>query len=446
MAFFLFLLVNATLFIRPAEIIPELYGAKIYEALIITCFLFALPEILNHFSSVPPDAQPISLCVLGILVAVPLPYVLSGDLDEAWRTTFHFFKIGIYFVLLVSLVNSRARIQVFLSCLLVFCTAMTSVTVLQYFGFIELPTLLAALPELEINQSTGEQIIHRRMQGSGIFWDPNEFGVMLATAVPITLAQLSNRRGGVSRFLWLGPLALFLAGIYLTKSRGAFLALCAGLGTLMVLRYGWKKAILFGCFALPPLLLLGGRSTEISATTGTGQSRIQIWSDWMMDFRYYPLFGKGMGLGKEGEDYAKLAKEGVEVGKVAHNSFLHAFAEIGLFGGSFFLGAYFVAGQSVFRLRRQKTYHLDQSMAHLQPYLLGMIVAYTVGMLSLSVCFVVPTFMILGLATAYPRICPTYPPVPLVRFDGKLIGQIALLSIGYLAFMYAFIRVFIRWG
>ena len=37
LGFFLFLLVNAALFVRPAEVVPALVGWNIYEVLILAC-------------------------------------------------------------------------------------------------------------------------------------------------------------------------------------------------------------------------------------------------------------------------------------------------------------------------------------------------------------------------------------------------------------------------
>ena len=67
--------------------------------------------------------------------------------------------------------------------------------------------------------------------------------------------------------------------------------------------------------------------TSISADEGTGQARIQLWSDGLMFFQQSPLFGIGM------ENYRQFSRH------VAHNSFIHCFAELGLLGGTLFLGA-----------------------------------------------------------------------------------------------------------
>ena len=45
MAFFLFILVNAALFIRPAEIVQSWQGLEIYFYLILACAVAALPDV-----------------------------------------------------------------------------------------------------------------------------------------------------------------------------------------------------------------------------------------------------------------------------------------------------------------------------------------------------------------------------------------------------------------
>ena len=43
LGFVFFLLVNAVLFIRPAELVPSLEDLPVYELLIVTCLLLSLP-------------------------------------------------------------------------------------------------------------------------------------------------------------------------------------------------------------------------------------------------------------------------------------------------------------------------------------------------------------------------------------------------------------------
>jgi hypothetical protein len=70
MGFFLFLLVNATLFIRPAEIIPELLDLPIYNVLILSCFGVSFPAVVRRLRARALAEEPLSMCVVGLLVVV----------------------------------------------------------------------------------------------------------------------------------------------------------------------------------------------------------------------------------------------------------------------------------------------------------------------------------------------------------------------------------------
>src|SRR6185437_16580760 len=48
--FILFLLVNAVLFIRPSEFIPDIKGLELYYYLIVPCLLLSFPVLLQQFS------------------------------------------------------------------------------------------------------------------------------------------------------------------------------------------------------------------------------------------------------------------------------------------------------------------------------------------------------------------------------------------------------------
>ena len=72
LAFLLFLLTTATLFLRPAELFIWLEGAPIYEALILGTFVLSFQSFLAHFRQFMLARQPITLCVLGVFAAIAL--------------------------------------------------------------------------------------------------------------------------------------------------------------------------------------------------------------------------------------------------------------------------------------------------------------------------------------------------------------------------------------
>jgi O-antigen ligase len=440
MGFFLFLLVTAALFVRPGEISAEWYGWPIYQYLILACFAVSIPSVFNQLLARRLSDQPITVCVVCLLPLVVLSHLGQAKAEDAAAHGFAYFKVLVYYLLLVSLVTTPARLQIFLYWLIGCCTVLTLVTVLQFHGAIELPTVKARVQDMDVDQATNEEVEFDRMQGSGIFQDPNDLCLMLAACVPLCLFSLTDRRFGPLSAVWLGPLALFLYAISLTHSRGGLLALLAGLAAILHKRLGGRKALLAGLVLLPLVLVFfAGRQTNFSTGSGTSQSRIQLWREWLDEFRTAPHVGVGAFVAKEDEAETKTYQEGIK--HVAHNAYLQSFADMGVLGGFFFVGVFYFAVWSVGRLGTRNTVIVDPQLRRAQPFVLGTIVAYAVGMIALSLCYVVPTYLMLGLAHAYGQMTAVWPPPPPARFGGRVALRLALISVAFLALTYVAVRV-----
>jgi hypothetical protein len=440
MAFFLFILVNAALFIRPAEIVPALLGWEIYFYLILLCLLVATPEVIRYLTGQSLDKQPVTLCVFGVLLLIPLPYVLAGDLPEAWRTGFHFAKVCVYFLLFVSVITTPMRLRTLLGCILGFCAALTLLVVLRYHDIVQLETVRALDDTMQ--GQYGSTIRFKRLQGTGIFQDPNELCVLLAAMLPLALYFVIASRNLFVRTVSAGLLPLFGYAVFLTGSRGGFLAFASGLAILSWMRLGWQKTVLVGLVGAPMLLFaFGGRQTQISTSEGTAQTRVELWRDWLMTFRENPLVGKGMSLPKEGELENRRSDQ--ELKHLAHNSYLQSFADLGFLGGILFVGAFFTALWALYRYRADQCVVLNPELRALQPYLFASIGAYGVGMMSLSICFVIPTYFMLALSVAYTqmtqRVSLAAPP-PL-KMDLALLSRMTAAGLGVLMLLYVFVRV-----
>ena len=196
----------------------------------------------------------------------------------------------------------------------------------------------------------------------------------------------------------------------LTHSRGGFLALLAGLAAFVHLRFGGKKTVLLGLLCLPLLFVVfAGRMTSLSADEGTGQTRIQLWSDGLTIFQHSPLVGIGM------ENYRMFSSH------VAHNSFIHCYAELGLLGGSLFVGAFYFAVKGMYDLRPEAgdtDRDIRPELRRLYPFLMGTLVAYTIGICFLSRGYIVPTYMVLGLAVVFMRLHSKQAAVPMLKWNG----------------------------
>src|SRR4051794_36143467 len=110
MDFAVFLLVNAVLFVRPAEIMPDLEALPIYNIVIVVNLLIAGPAIINYLMVRGVTRCPATFCVLGVLVGVVLSHASHFDFWSARMCGLEFSKIVAYFLLLVATVNTPRRL------------------------------------------------------------------------------------------------------------------------------------------------------------------------------------------------------------------------------------------------------------------------------------------------------------------------------------------------
>ena len=79
MAFFLFLLVNAVLYTRPMEVVPDLQDVPLYNGLILACLACAVPGVLEQFLAGSLRGRPVTVFVLGLQAAAfPNLFFITG--------------------------------------------------------------------------------------------------------------------------------------------------------------------------------------------------------------------------------------------------------------------------------------------------------------------------------------------------------------------------------
>jgi hypothetical protein len=468
MRFFLFILANAMLFLRPSELLPDFGDVELYRYVIAVCLFVSFPAVAQQLFSRSAGMPPITACVLGLLPAVILSHVSNGNMEEAVEQGTEFLKVIIYFVLLLGLVTTITRLRQFLLWLALFSAVLTCIAVIRYHGDTASPPPVpeekpqdepagsgpkkhkkihgTSVAEEVRDPETGELVKVNRMCGTGIFNDPNDLALVLITAIPLCLYWLTDVRYRAFRPLWIGLILLFGYALMLTHSRGGFLALMAGLVVFLQVRFGGKKTLALGMLLLPVLFaVFAGRMTSISTSEGTGQTRIQLWSDGLMYFRDAPAFGIGM------EAYHTVSAH------VAHNSYIHCYAELGLLGGTLFVGAFYFAARGLYSQRPtlgsepavpgfpeppETEPGPDAEVRRLHPYLMAMFVAYAIGIAFLSRSYIVPTYLLLGLAVVYLRLRPVTARPNWCRIP---LAHLAGVSVCFLAVSYTFVRMFVNW-
>jgi hypothetical protein len=482
MDFFLFLLCNAALFLRPGEVVAAWESLPIYQVLVISCAAVALPRLLAQLSPRRLLGDPVTLCVLAFWATgvVATQCTLSSAEAAAFATSFG--KVVLYYLLLIAIVDTPQRLHQLLTWLVVLIFLLSVLTLLQFFGYVQplqvretstvsaqsgagkfrgntaqmnMPELAFKVPEIAgtpegqagterrgpasilqyvRDPETGETVVTARLIATGIFADPNDLCLILTLGTLICLYHLRQR--GASGMLWLVPLGLFLYTLRLTQSRGGLLALMAGLMVLVRCRLGWPRTIALGLALLPALVVLGARQTNFNLgdREDTAQARIHLWAEGMELFRQSPVWGIGA------YTYAD------EVGQVAHNSFVHAFVETGIAGGTFFAGAVFFALWPLERLFGRRATLVHPVLYQLLPFLMAAVGAYALGMLSLSRNYVVPTYLVVGLAAAFLHMVVTNPPAADVKLTRAFFGRLAAVGMVTLFCIYLAVRLLTRYG
>lgn len=413
MDFALFVILNGVLLIRPEELLPDIDGLRLYLIAIALNVFVAAPRLAETLRLKELAARPITVCVLGVWAAGILSQLVRGQIGLAIDFAGEFGKVMLYYLLLVSIIDSSSRLRAFFGWIVAFVVVISTLGLLQHHEVIDIETMRPLERGTNVDPETGERTLIYQLRGTGIYNDPNDLCLILVTGSLCALYRSSSAGGLALRVLWLLPIGLFGYAVMLTQSRGGLLGLLVAAATWAYGRFGWKKGLLICAVLLPGMFFLSsGRQSELSTGSDTAQTRIQVWSEGLVALMRNPLTGIGV------HEYSD------EVGHVAHNSFVHAYVELGLLGGSLFLWTFALSGYGLIRANPD----WNPTLFRLRPFLLAIFVGYTVGIFSLSRAYVQPTYMMLGLAEVYLRMAYPSPP-DWLQVDGVMARRLIAVGI-----------------
>ncbi|HVJ87580.1 MAG TPA: O-antigen ligase family protein [Caulifigura sp.] len=458
MAYFLFLLANAALFVRPAELFPALGNIQVYLYLIIAAIVTGIGGIWNQCRVDTLIQQPINLCMLGFTASIATSHLTNGQLALAGAGVFEMVKVLLYFLMLVSVVNSVPRLRQFLQLTVICSSLMVLLSVIDYHDFVaewsgradlfavrevekdlpdNVPKQLRHVTDLSGETPDGLPVWVFRLRGLGMFHDPNDLASLAAVTAIISLYFLADPKSAGIRYLWLAPLGLMTHAVLMTHSRGGIMAFGVGCMAWLAVKYGGKVAAVIGAMGAAAVPVALGRQGNMEISGGTGQQRIQLWADGLAQLKSMRL---PFGIGE--------SKYGEVAGLAAHNSYIHAYVELGFLGGTMFFGCFLFAAWAFYRLKRDRIELLDPELKRMMPYIAGMLAAWCTGMATLSRCYVPPTYMIVGVAAAYINLAGFHrrKPAPIIALDTLVAQRWVMCSVGMLACCFAFVRMFARFG
>ena len=403
----LLLLSIGTLIFRPADLFQTLANTTIYQMLLLACIACSAPRLIEKVSVVSCRWNAVFSLACLLPASVVLSHLWNGDLYHARTGGLEMLKGLVLFILIVALVDTPERLRIVLLSLTAAVLAITATAVLQYHGVIQTGAAMAVLQSTPAS-TLGAPLL--RLCAIGIFNDPNDFAMLLFIAACGCGYAFAEFRSPPLRLCLLAMIILVAYAMYLTQSRTGLLSAAAGVLVLIGVRFGFRNAalVLLLLVSLIPWLLSARGGLNLTDPQDTFQSRLELWN-WCLDaFRSSPLLGIGEG---------KLVDA---FGSVAHNSYLHAFAELGLLGGIAFTGlvAILLAG-----LAAKPS---DPETAGLRPWFLAILAASACGLLALSRCYAVSTHLVLGMSAASVAIAAArdsrrMPPLDL-RLSARLLG------------------------
>ncbi|MCA9180469.1 MAG: hypothetical protein KDA51_03430, partial [Planctomycetales bacterium] len=224
--FLLLLGTVATLFLRPADLVPALEAWPVYQFLIFCCLLVAARATLRQLKHRSILEQPVLACLLLLLVAVGLSHLSHGFVWGARTSVVEVCKLVALYLLIVALANTPYRLIKLIQWLAISITVVAALALLDRYELLSVAALESIQDRGAVSNHPTE--IVERIRGTGIFQDPNDFGLILVMGLVLSVSFLLRPHAGWLRHLWLAPCCILVGTIALTHSRGAMLSLlCA---------------------------------------------------------------------------------------------------------------------------------------------------------------------------------------------------------------------------
>lgn len=246
----------------------------------------------------------------------------------------------LYFVVVYALVLSTDQVKPTAAVAVLVLAALAGLTVVHEFVLHNQGSLFG-LSRVPLVQEDGALTPRH----AGTSSDVNFWGRLLILFTPMSLSLLAVSRSWRDRVVWAGATVSLMLGVYLTQSRGGFIALFIGLVMWAVLAGGaYRKALLYlpvALIVIVPLTGIGSRlstlTAVVSGSTTTADPSVVTRKRFQLDawhmFLDRPITGHGIGsYGGLFAEYDRLANfyEPVDIVVAAHNFYLEQAADGGV--------------------------------------------------------------------------------------------------------------------
>ena len=442
---------------RPSELIPGADGIRFYMPLIAAALLAAGPRLVHILQVKTLINQPLAAAVFGLVGAVFISHASNGELALSLTSGQMMLQTAVYVLVMITVVTTPERFRTFMLVTILSASVMIIASINSYRGFVDnwstanevdlmeayrddrtrppKDRVLYHVVEFEDIEDINERQAFFRMRGFGIFGDPNDLSTLIVFCGILTLFFLTDKTIGPIRFLWLINLALLIYAQQCTQSRGGLVAAAVAAAVFLLMKFGRQVATAIVVLMVASVPLLAGRVAKISLSEGTAQERIQLWAEGLLQLQSGRILF-GIGEGK----YEEVSWMGLK----AHNSYVHSFVELGVFGGLLFFSCAFFPALAYYRVRSSGHYVRDPTLRRLLPYIPATLAGFCFALCALSRCYTPATYMVFGTSAVYVNLLgyELRPPQPIVRLSRRTLAWCFLYGMSVLVGAFVFVKLF----
>lgn len=314
-------------FIRLQDWWEPLKGIPV-DDIVISFILISLLPSLSRLSNILRLPQ--TKFLLLFLVAAFLSNIANGNMNTAFEYGLIYLKYTLIFLAIAISVDSFPKLKwltLYILLLIVF---------IAFQGIIQAKT----------GTNWAGMSLYRddsRIRWVGIFDGSNTTALAFIVMIPFALEYFFGPWGWHYKLFSSASGCLLLIGLYLTESRGGFLALLMVLLSFVCTKIKGKKGLVLGLMLAVIVLgvALPMSTRGIDDADKSSRGRIHAWGEALEMVRYHnPLFGVGKG---QFTNYTR---------RVAHNAFLQHLGESGFIGAFFWVGIVYTTLKGLVKVLR----------------------------------------------------------------------------------------------
>jgi putative inorganic carbon (hco3(-)) transporter len=426
--FFYLLLYIVILYLRPQEYVPALLNLPIVPISLLWATFFWFVGQKKDFQA------PQHTLLLWLTIGMSISVVRSDGIKSAGTVIYDFIPTLLLFYIVATSVDGVKRFKQ-LSWVLMLISLVISMHGIGQAG------------DEEGLGWTGAKMIEGRSTYLGFLNDPNDLSMAFLMSLPFLFYLAHQSSSFFIRMGCYGITGTMLYAIYLCNSRGSILSLLAMASTYAIRRFGWLRSALVGpLLSVPILLFAPSRMSDVSADEESAAGRVDAWFEGFDMFKNYPIFGVGKGLFV---DHNELT---------AHNSFILAIAELGLFGYFFWISVLFISGLMLYRIlntpapgepavispKKPTTPLAWADLQLMSATLMYALIGSLVAAFFLSRSYVVFLYLLVGLIVAMYQLArqhwPQFTEIRARSMLGKLLG----VEIGSIVLLWLITRILLK--